>query len=199
MNINNYNTNRYNKRKQWYRLILGIRQLKNYPLLNVIWFICAIGEVLLLKVKEAMIATVENSDILMPIYKYGLMIIVIILPILIAITIISGIGEMTARRDEADIYKVFGGNRELQFEAPILVNKKHIKGKGITIREFYTTIPMQLWRQKQETICDIFNVHLVSEIDYGGKCKSNGNRIVLKMAKGRRYERRDILYDDTFK
>lgn len=62
------------------------------------------------------------------------------------------------------------------------------------MREFYSSIPMNRWIEKQDDFADLMNVHFVEKIKYGGK--SNGKRIVIYTASGRKPSVQGELYDD---
>ena len=170
-------------------------QLVNFPLLNIFWGVLIIGTILLSIGKERLVTGFNVPQILVPIFSGCMMLIIFILPILLAFTVIHGIGELVARKDEADIMLVFD-EKDLKNGSPILIYKKKLKKKGVTIREFYSRIPMEKWQEKKEALADVLNVHFIGEIEYGGK--SNGNIILFKTAKGRKPIDRGDLYDETF-
>jgi len=76
------------------------------------------------------------------------------------------------------------------------MNKKKVKSTDVVIREYYSCIPYNSWREKKDSIADAMNVHFVEEIQYGGK--ADGNRIVIKTARGRKLDKREALYDEEF-
>lgn len=190
-----YNQNRYNKKRQWYRLKLGIYQLRNYPVINIIWIGFFIGIYFLISLRKIVLTSFDVPQLLEPVFNGCMTFFIIVFPVLLVIGILQGIGEMTAKRDEADVFRVFSDNRDIKNEAPILIFKKKVKGKDVTVREFYTTIPMEQWQQKKEAISDIMNIHIIGEIEY---CNHHGNKIIIKSAKGRKIIERGVLYDDTF-
>ena len=190
-----YNKQQYNVKKNFYRIKLGISQFSNYPFLNFIWVLITVGTVLLVNGKGKIVDMLYTTPQLTPIINVCLNFLLVFIPVIISISIIQGIGELTARKDEADLMFVFD-KKELINGCPILIYKRTLKN-GVTIREFYSKIPMSRWRERKETLADVFNVHFVGEIEYGGK--SNGNRILIKTAKGRKAKDRGVLYDDTFK
>ena len=59
MDNKEFNEQRHNRKKQQYRFILGIQQLWNYPLLNLIGRLFAGGVVFLVMAKSKYIASVE--------------------------------------------------------------------------------------------------------------------------------------------
>jgi hypothetical protein len=141
---------------------------------------------------------VDTSSILMPIWSFCFRVIMIVFPIIILIGIIQGIGFITAIRDEGNVYRVFGDKRDIRNEPPILIKKKRKKGTKVTIREFYTTIPMNRWKENLEGILDRMDAHIIGELEYGGKNNNNGNRVYMETGKGRLNEKGGIIYDDTF-
>lgn len=190
-----YNKNRYNRKKQWYRFKLGIQQAINYPLINLAWIVFAIGLYFLILGRNIALNSIDVPQILEPIYRWCLLLFIIIFPLLLLVAFLQGIAEAIARRDEADVYRVFSDKRDVKNEAPILIYKKKVKNKDVIIREFYTTIPMERWQDRKEAISDIMNIHIIGDIEYSNH---NGNRIIFKSAKGRKPMERGVLYDDTF-
>ena len=85
--------------------------------------------------------------------------------------------------DEKDLKKVI----------PLLTSKIRTKNNKITIMEFYTTIPLSKWIEKQDTLQDVFNVRFVEEIQYS---KGNGRKVLLQMTKGRIQRGSEILIDE---
>lgn len=196
MNDSQYNLNRYNRKKQWYRIRLGAEQFFNYPALNLIWILFTIGIVLLGIGERKLIASFDVVLFLEPVFIGSMRFLVIFFPIICAVGVIQFIGDITARKDEGNMCLVFGDRRDVKQQTPILISKKKLKRKNVVIREFYTTIPMERWQEKKETIADIFNVSIIGEIQYGGKY--DGNKILFKTVQGRRIVKRGVLYDDTF-
>lgn len=101
-------------------------------------------------------------------------------------------------KDEADLSIVFCNKRNAKSQSPILKHKKRDKKSGVIKREFYTTTPMEQWKEKKEAICDRMDIHLIGDITYGGRKKNKGNHIYFESAKGRKPIERGVLYDDTF-
>lgn len=198
MDNKEFSEQRHNRKKQQYRFALGIQQLWNYPFLNFIWLLFAVGVVLLVIAKNKYIANINVYPMLEGVFFACIKAIVIIFPILCAIGIIQFIGFLFAIRDEADMELVFGDKRDVKNQPPILISKKRDRKSGVIKREFYTTIPMERWQEKKEAICDRLDVHLIGDITYGGRKKNKGNHIYFETAKGRLPKERGVLYDDTF-
>lgn len=198
MDHKQFNVQRYNRKKQQYRFALGIQQLCNYPILNLIWVLFAVGVIFLVMVERKYSANIYVYPMFESIFSASMTAIIIIFPILCAIGIVQLIGFLFAIRDEADMELVFGDKRDVKNQPPMLISKKKDRKSGVIKREFYTTIPMERWQEKKEAICDRLDVHLIGDITYGGRKKNKGNHIYFESAKGRNPEERGVLYDDTF-
>ena len=190
-----YNQKRYNRKKQWYRIRLGGEQFFQYPVLNLIWTLFIIGIIFLAMGEKMMMASFDMAPFLEPVFTGCMRFLLIFFPIICAVGVLQFIGGMVARKDEGNIRLVFGGGKDAEWQVPILISKK-LKRKNVVVREFYTTMPMERWRDKREAIEDIFNVSIVGEIEYGGKY--DGNKIRLSTVHGRKIIRKDVLYDDVF-
>lgn len=198
MDNKEFNKQRHNRRKQQYRFTLGIQQLLNYPILNLIWLLFGVIVMFLVIVEKKYIANMNVYPMFETLFSACITAVIIIFPIICAIGIVQLIGFLFAIRDEADMEIVFGDKRDIKNQPPILIYKKKDRKSGVIKREFYTAIPMERWQEKREAICDRMNIHLIGEITYGGRKKNKGNHIYFESAKGRKSKERGILYDDTF-
>ena len=201
MKANEFNNNRLNRRKQLYRLKLGLQQMINHPILNCLWIVFVIFIYALKASIEQLRETVAiliEIPAFKSIFEVSLKIAVIIIPTISVIAIIQFIGYCFAIRDESDLAIVFGDRRDVNNQFPILISKKHNRKTGVTKREFYTSIPMSRWQEKRDAICDRLNIHIIGDIMYGGKSHNKGNLIYLESAKGRKPIERGDLYDDEF-
>jgi hypothetical protein len=190
-----YIEQRRNSKKQLLRLRLGILQMIHRPLLNIFLVPIITGTVFIWRKKDMTLTLFDVPQILYPIYRYTIIALAVLLPILFMLTLIEAIGNMTARKDEANLQEAFEP-QELRNGSPVLMDKKRIKGSNVTMREFYSNIPMITWIERQEEIVDSMNIHFVEKLKYGGK--SNGKRIVMYTAQGRGVTSRGKLYDDEF-
>ncbi len=194
--ITRYIEIRYKRKKQLYRIKLGCSRLITYPIL-LTTIIIEIATVFYMIKNDTLLAYLSISNTIRPFFNYCVILLIIITAILVDLTILFSIGEIIARKDEGNISLAFD-KKDLKSGYPILIYKKHIKKKGVIVREFYTTLPMEKWLTKKETIADILSEHFLIEFEYGGKNNDNGNRIILKSAKGRKNKDRGILYDENF-
>lgn len=150
MDNKEFNKQRHNRKKQQYRFTLGIQQLWNYPLLNLIWGLFAGGVVFLVMAKNKYIASVELYPMFENIFTVCVTVIIIIFPIICAVGIVQLIGFLFAIRDEADMGIVFEDKRDVKNQPPILISKKKDRKSGVIKREFYTTLPMERWQEKKK-------------------------------------------------
>ena len=195
MDKEEYLARQRNRKKQMLRFKLGVSQLMNIPLLNLLWVLIAGVAVLLIFLKDKLISGFNIPHILAPAFEFAMNFVVIILPVILSWYLIEIIAEKTAIRDEANLILVFD-SKVLKAGHPILISKKKIKGTDVIVREFFTYIPYNTWIEYKDAIADVMNVHFVEEIQYGGN--NDGNRIVLKTAKGRKAIQRDVMYDENF-
>ena len=140
----------------------------------------------------------ESESFLREVMEVVLRIVNVVVTIAFILAIIESIGELTARKDEADMMLVFGNKRDVINQPPILIKKKWDKKRGTIQREFYTSISMEKWQENKEAICDRLDEHLIGDFSYGGKRKNKGNHIFFETGKGRKVQERGTLYDEGF-
>lgn len=192
---NNYIQTRRNRKKRQLRIRLGVLQLIHKPLMFVLIFPIIAGICFVWIKKDMLFSLFSVSQVLFPIYKFTILIMIIMLPIILILAVLETIGDIIARRDEADLQEAFNSN-ELRNGCPILMNKKRVKGSDVIMREFYSSIPMRIWVERQEEIADSMNVCFVEKLKYGGR--SNGKRIVMYTTEGRKMKSRGKLYDEEY-
>ena len=195
MDKDEYLVRQRNRKKQMLRFKLGVSQLMNIPLLNLLWVLIAGITVLLIFFKNKLLNGFNVPHILALAFEFAMNFAVISLPIILSWYLIEIIAEKTAISDEDNLILVFD-SKVLKAGHPILISKKKIKGTDVIVREFFTYIPYNKWLEYKDAIADVMNVHFVEEIQYGGN--HDGNRIVLKTAKGRKAIQRDVMYDENF-
>lgn len=178
--------------------MLGVQQLLNYPILNIIWILFGFGVMILAVVVKNFSTNLGIHSGLSQIFEECMKVFMILFPIICAVGLIQMIGNIFARQDEADMELVFGDKRNVKNQPSILIFKKKDKKSGVIKREFYTTISMERWQEKKDAICDRMDIHLIGDITYGGRKKNRGNHVYFESAKGRKPMGRGVLYDDTF-
>lgn len=181
------------QKENYLRYRLGFLQLIHKPILNMLLISLGALFIGLWIGKTRLITFLNVPELILPIFRYTLCIISIIIPIIILLWLIKYIGELSARKDEADLQQAFT-KEELRNSCPILMDKRKVKGSNVTMREFYSAIPLEIWNTRKNAIADMMNIHFVEEIQYGGK--SDGRRIVIFTAPGRKPTERGNLYDE---
>lgn len=197
MENNHYFITQKNRRKQLLRIRLGFFQFVHKPVLNLLWLFVVAFTVVITILKNEIVEITNIPPIIKPIFNITINLFVFLIPALLILALLERIGELTARRDEAKLMVAFSAN-DLRNGCPILISKKKAKGTDVTVREFYSNIPYDVWIEKKEAVADAMNVHFVEKIQYGGKNNNNGKRIVIKTAKGRKPADRGVLYDEEF-
>lgn len=192
MDNKQFNEERYNRQKQKYRFFLGIQQLVNHRFLNVIWILFAVGVSFMAKIEKKYIANIEVYPMFQSTFSVCMKVIMIIFPVICAVGLVQFIGYCFAVKDEGRIYKIFCDNKNNRYEAPILTKKKVTN--EVTIREFYTTIPMKEWQDRENDICDVFNCRIQGSIEYGGKNNRTGYLRTLKSVNERKGKGK-VFYD----
>lgn len=197
MENNTYNIKRKNQIKQLMRLKLGFNQLIHKPIFNLLWLFVGLFIAIIVVLKNKVIEVIIIPKLIEPVFNIALNVFVFLIPIIMILAILEYIGELTAHKDENKLMVAFSA-KDLRNGCPILISKRKIRGTDVTVREFYSNIPYDVWIEKKEAIADAMNVHFVEEIQYGGKDNNNGKIIVIKTAKGRKPIDRGVLYDDEF-
>lgn len=194
MNKYEYLSKRYRRIKRSLRMGLGIQQLIFKPYLNALLAVALFFFIFFWKNKANLYANAPKF--IFPLWRGIVHIFGVSAFIFLLVFIIYMIGELTARFDESNLIIAFSEN-DLRNGCPILMKKKQDKETGVTVREFYSNTPFKRWVDSKDEIADSMDVHFVTpDIEYGGKNKDNGKRIVLYTARGRKPTERGVLYDE---
>lgn len=184
-----------NRTRLYFRLRLGLGQLVSRPYNIIIPLLLLFLFLELWKYKWTLFPFEAVPVPLQPIYQCTISVGVVLIPIVFLIGFLEFLGNMTARCDEGNLIIAFTV-KDLRNGHPLLISRKKITGTDITIREFFSNIPMNIWVDRKEELADQMNVHFVEPcIEYGGKKKDNGKRIRLYTAPGRKRLERGDLYD----
>ena len=92
MDNNQFNEQRHNRKKQQYRFSLGIQQLWNYPILNLIWLLLGVGVVFLVIAEKKYIANMDIYPMFEILFSVCITAVIIIFPIICAIGLIQIVG-----------------------------------------------------------------------------------------------------------
>lgn len=190
-----YIQNRYNRMRNWGHWGLAVSQMKQRPLLLILAILIIVLTVIIWEKMDFTFTVFDVPNMILPAYTVAVKVLGVIIPFFLLLGLVDVIGTLTARKDEALIQMAFK-EKELRNGSPILIYKRKDKKTGVTVREWYSPIPMNLWVERQEEIADAMNIHFVQNFRYGGK--SNGNRIVMYSVEGREATSRGVLYDDDF-
>lgn len=196
--MKNYTEERYNRKKNYSRILLGIQLLIRKPIINTVWMILVVGLLALTYGESKFMLIYDGKSLLKEVMDNMFRLLNVIVSITFIIAVLECFGELTARKDESDMMLVFGNRRDVINQPPLLIKKSINKKKGTVQREFYTSIPMERWKENKEAICDRLNEHIIGDFCYGGKKKNKGNQIYFETGKGRTVQERGTLYDDTF-
>ena len=196
MEHDKYLTQRRNRLLQYFRLRLGVQQLFNKPMLNILLIPIIVLFIILWKEKEKIISLFDVPEILFSAFHFSICFMAIMIPLLLLLFVLESIGKLTARKDEVALLIAFEP-QELRNGCPILINKKRQKGTRVIRREYYSDIPLHIWEERKNAIADAMNIRfVVEELQYGGR--ANGKRIVIYTTSGRKAEGRGKLYDEEF-
>jgi len=185
--MNKQINNKYTQRKQnrihntcHWKLAMSI--MVHNPLLFIFVLPIVVLAIFIWLKMDLVIMAFNVPEIMIPMYINIVRLLGVLIPLLLVWGLIDVIGTLTARKDEANIQMAFKEG-ELRNGSPILMYKRKDKKTGITVREWYSHIPMKLWVERQDEIADAMNIHFIEKFRYGGD--SDGNRIVMCSAKGR--------------
>lgn len=184
----NYNIKNYNRKKQSYRLRLGLFQVLHHPPLFLALLLPILLAAILRFVRKELLTALAIPSALEPPFSGCLLLVVIALPILFAVLILQGIGEAAAKKIEAKISLCFD-DKHLRHGTPLLASHKYKASRHYY--EFQSYIPMSVWQDRKDTLADMLDCRIIS-IDYG----KHGDRVVLTIAKGRKTRVEGRIYDE---
>ena len=173
--MKNYTEERYNRKKNYSRILLGIQLLIRKPIINTVWMILVVGLLALTYGESKFMLIYDGKSLLKEVMDNTFRLMNVIVSITFIIAVLESFGELTARKDESDMMLVFGNRRDVINQPPLLIKKSINKKNGTIQREFYTSIPMERWKENKEAICDRLNEHIIGDFCYGGKKKNKGN------------------------
>lgn len=178
---NQYNKKHYNSKKNISHWGLAFQQIRLTPILFVLFLpIVAVTIGIWIKM-DYFLTLFEAPKIMLPIYEIAIKAFGVIIPIILAWSVIEAIGLLTARKDEASILMAFD-EKELRNGSPILMYKSKDKTRGCIIRVWYSPIPLKIWIEHQDKIEHQMKESIIRELDYDDRAKDN--RIVMISVKG---------------
>ncbi len=184
----------YNQIKNLLRLRLGFSQLIYHPYTNIP-IVALIVLFIIMWSKSRLIFLHGVPDLIRPVFQYSISIALILSFTIFLLGWIGLLGYITARHDEECLMKAFT-EHERRNGCPVLVYRRKIKGTDVTVRIFYSDIPLKYWLAKMDDIADQMNVCFARMPDYGGKNNNNSKLILMHTIPGRKPADRGILYDE---
>ncbi|MFH5836186.1 hypothetical protein ACHAL6_08925 [Proteiniclasticum sp. C24MP] len=191
---NEYTSNRRTRLKEFSRVRLGVYQMFYMPFLIILLIPILILAVIIWREKNKLILLLDIPNIMIPLIQFVVNFLSVSIPLLLLAGLFVTIGNITAQKDEADLEEAFT-SQDLRNGCPILVFKKRIRGTEVTVREFQSSIPLNIWIDRMDAIADSMNISFVEKIDYG---RANGRRVVIHTVPGREIKSRGNLYDEDF-
>ena len=190
--INEFDIQRYHRKKQKYRILFGIGEFIHKPILNIVWITLITIFIICNYFMRRYINRLEIPQILIPVYKYLPTIMLVTILIVFVIGILIGIAELKSREDEAYIREAFRDYRGDKMP-PILVFRKKLKNNRC-IRQFYSFYTVEEWTEKKREIETCLNVQIIGEIEN----EKNRRIVSIKSFDGKISKRKEVLYDDEF-
>ena len=187
-----YGIERYKKRKSKYRFKLGTEAFIQYPVLNLLWISLIAISVFIIRYLRERIEKMDLPHILEPVYRYGIVIVVIVILAGLLLALIYEIAYFIAKDDEDDVKDAFVGI-EMNNKPPILKSKKKIK-KHTYQRVFDTSIPADIWNEKRAILQKCMEEKIIGEI----KGKENRREVTIVSIEGRNLDGRKELFDEEF-
>ncbi len=193
---NAYIQRRSNQIERALRLYFGLKQMYHPCCIIALLGLC-VGFIFVWRHKSVFYQAIHVPLELESLFQGLISAMIILLFTLLLLGFVERIGVLMARSDEAKLYVAFKVS-DLRGVSPILISRKKMKGTAnATIREFYTHIPKKRWEEMREELADCMNVTFVHPyIEYGGKHRNKGNRIIIYTVPNRKLLKRGILYDE---
>lgn len=168
------NKNRYNRRRNFCHWKLALVRMFQNKLLLIPVLPIILVTIYAWSKMNFLIEYLDVPKLLLPVYTIGLKFLGVSIPLFFVWVLIDFIGTKSSEKDEEMIQKSFR-----DYECPILMYKCKDKDTKMIIREWYSTIPIEVWIERSKRIEQDMMIRLVSEFRENGK----GNRIVMYSTK----------------
>lgn len=195
MSVTDYKEKRRNRLVRYFRMRLGVLQMVHNPLCSLLLLPVVFGAIFLWSKQEQILLLFNVPSFLYGIYKFSIQILSVMLPILLTMAIFEWVGNISAKKDEADLQEAFK-LEELRNGFPILISKKRVPKTDVIVREFYTEISIPIWEARKQDIAHSMNVTFVEEFRYANK--HSRRRIIMITRIGRNPSVRGVMYDEQF-
>lgn len=198
MKIAEYQRNKYLFYNKYLHVYFGMQQLRQRPYLNIFSFFLCVSCSGMWIIKDYVLTEQYIPKELYPFMQFVTSVLLIVMFLLSAIALFEELGRRIAIKDEGGLAYAFV-NRNIRGQSPILFSKKLIKGTKVTVREFYSEIPLHYWENIRKDIEDNMNITLVEPyITYGGKNKDTSKRIIMYSLQGKTGRNQKVLQDEIF-
>ena len=123
----------------------------------------------------------------------------VLVPALLSLAIIIGIGDARTHKDETHVLEAFykENKNELIYGSPILIKKRKNK-KGIITRVFYTRIDSDILEKNERLIYQKLGEHFIEKLIIEDCPHDDGYFVKLVTAKGLFAEDKGDIIDDSF-
>lgn len=123
----------------------------------------------------------------------------VLIPALLSLAIIIGIGDARTHKDETHVLEAFykDNKNELIYGSPILVKKRKNK-EGIITRVFYTRIDSEILEKNERLIYQKLGEHFIEKLIIEDCPHDDGYFVKLVTAKGLFAEDKGDIIDDSF-
>lgn len=203
MNYEDIRLNEYQRNKKLFfvkylHVYLGLQQLYYRPYLNIFTICICVTYSVMWYYKDFVLKEFYILDLLIPFLQIIISVFLWVMFLLSVIGMLEEIGKIVAREDESGLAYTFV-NSNMRMRCPILFSKKLLKGTNVTVREFYSEIPLHNWIDMKNDIEDNLDITLVEPyITYGGKNKDTSKRIIMYSLRGKKGRNQMELQDEEF-
>ncbi len=178
---NQYIQQKWNRRRNFCHWKLGIMQMIQLPLLNILLLPIIILTLIIWVNMDYAFVVFDVPKIILPIYTIIIKAFGVLIPLLLVWGMIDVIGTIIAQKDEVLMQMAFN-EKELRNGSPILMYKSKDKTRGYIRRVWYSPIPLKIWIECQDRIEHQMMESIIKELDYDDRAKDN--RIVMISVKG---------------
>ncbi|MCR5383392.1 MAG: type IV secretory system conjugative DNA transfer family protein [Saccharofermentans sp.] len=188
----------HNQKERKYHFKLGLRTFIKYPFLFVLFVPVILLGVFLWTSPFAYVE--DMPEFYNVFWFYFQKVFSVLIPALLSLAIVSGVGNARARKDEALVLEVFyiKHKKELISGHPILV-RKNKKKDGTIERTFYTRIHSEVWKELESAIYEKLTEHSVEKLIIIDSPEDDcGYWVKLKTAKNLFAKDKGDIYDDSF-
>jgi hypothetical protein len=173
--------------KLFHRLNEGIKQIYLKPLKIIAPLLLVITFLRVWQNMRSVLSGISWRFILVQTFiTYVAMTVVILLFVTMFVSLIILIGK-PRKSQYIDSYAEFSliDSERDYYRRPFLISRTPIKGSSAERLVFWSYwLSKKKWMEREDELCDMMNVHLIENIDYGGKNGNDRRIIVLIVGEG---------------